>query len=235
MTVGFPDYQASSNTTGPPIANQAAFSLSNATPFNASGPVASWASSRIRVFPSGSGQGCTVTVTYYADAALTQPVGSYQWIIAAPSALAVVTENLGPFVNINVTTTTVAAFNCLIQLIPQSAGVTGIRYIAVGNEAHMVNVSVPASTTTSVAMPFTTEGPGQWTTYARDASAKLNVAIWQVGQNGGQSIKLDEQDGIVNPTNRPLYGGNQSIVMFVTNTDGAAAHSLDARVVIDGR
>ncbi len=96
-------------------------------------------------------------------------------------------------------------------------------------------MSIPASGSQNVLLPFVAEGPGHWTVYPRDTAAKLNVAIWEVGQNGGQSVKMDEQDAIAVSVNRPLYGANQVIGLFVTNTDATAAHALDARVVIDGR
>jgi hypothetical protein len=235
MTVGFPDFQAYANTTGLPIVDQPAFSLSNATPFSANGSISSYVSARMRVFPSGSARGCTATATYYSDAALTDAVGSYQWIVAAPSGLAVLIPNLGPYVRISVTTTTVGAFNCLIQFTPQSTSCSSPRYLAVGNEANMVNVSIPASTTQSVFLPFVAEGPGYWMVFPRDASAKLNVQVWEVGQNGGQSVKCDEQDAIAVPVNRQIFGANQVMGLFVTNTDGVSAHALDARLVIDGR
>jgi len=84
-------------------------------------------------------------------------------------------------------------------------------------------------------LPFVVEGPGHWTLYPRDAAAKLNCVVWEVGQGGGQARKIDEIDSLAAVSNRPLWGGNQGIALFVTNTDAAAAHALDARLLLDGR
>lgn len=234
---GHPDWQDITQATGTPLADQPAFSLSSTNPFAASGWISSWPSMRIRVAPSGSSQGCTVTLTYSLDAAGAHPTGSYQWIVAAPAVLAVIVPNLGPFVTLSITTTTGTAFNTAIQLMPLLAACASPRYMAVGNEVHFVNQSVAASATVSALLPFVAEGPGQWTLYPRDATGKLNGLVWEVGQGGGQSVKVDEVDGILPtaPVNRPVYGASQGLGLFVTNTDGTSAHSFDARLIIDGR
>jgi hypothetical protein len=235
MTVGFPDWQDAPNTTGIPIINNAAFSLSAATPAAASGYISNYPSARIRIAPTGAAQGCTVTVTYYADSTLATVMGSYTWTLAAPSVLSVIVPNLGNFISLSVTTVTVAAFNCAIQLTPYIAVPESQRYPFVGNAILINNQVVAISGSFSALMPAVAEGPGYWFINPHDATGKLNFALWTTGQGGGQTILVDLNNGAVAPFNRTFLGDKATIGLFVTNTDGTATHAFDARVAIDGR
>lgn len=235
MTVGYPDDQAFTNATGPPIADNPAFSLVTGSPFTAAGFITNFQSARVRVVPSGTTIGATCTISYFADATLADLLGTYTWIIAPTGGLAAIVPTLGPYVQITVSTVSAVANNTAIQLTPMTAPCASVRYLAVGNDAVALNVSIAASGNAVITTPFVAEGPGYWYFNPRDNAAKLNAVMWDLSENGSRVSQLDQVQGAVAATNRPLMGAPRLLQLQVTNTDAAAAHSFDARICIDGR
>lgn len=235
MTVGYPDDQAFPNSSGPPIADNPAFSLVTGSPFTGAGFVTNFPSCRVRVVPSGSAIGATCTIAYFTDATLAEQLGTFTWIIGPSGNLAAIVPNLGPYVQITVSTVSAVANNTAIQLTPLTAACASVRYIAVGTDATALNTSVALSSTAQLTTPYVLEGPGYWYFNPRDNSAKLNAVMWELSENGSRQFQLDQVQGAVAATNRPLFGAPRLLQLQVTNTDATAAHSFDARICIDGR
>lgn len=235
MSIGYPDDQGYPNSTGPPIADQPAFSLSPGTPFHAEGFVGNFPAVRVHVSPAGGTNGCAVNVSYYDDETKAFIVGQYNWIIGPGSALPAVAPNLAPYVTIDVTTTVAGANNCAIQLTPMTTAVPSVRYYAVGNEGTALNVAIPASGNTTLLLPFVVEGPGQLFVNPRDTAGKLNFEVWEIGQSGGNQWPIALIQNPAGPAQVPLYAAGQTLRLAVNNVDAAGPHSFDARLVVDGR
>lgn len=236
MTIGYPDDQSFPNATGAAIADQQAFSLSAATPFAASGFITNFSSMRVRVNPSGAGNGCFVTVTYFADATLADSLGRYSWTVAATSQLSAIVPTLGPFVQIQVTTTIGPAFNCQIQATPLTVAVAKIEYPVTGNEGFMNNHSIGAGNTFTVILPFVVEGAAHVFVYPHDASGKINAEVDELAQDGTIINKITGKDALTNVAewNADFQASNHPLQLAVTNTD-AVGHTVDAALVVTGR
>lgn len=236
MTIGYPDDQAFPNATGSPIADQQAFSLSAATPFDAQGFITNFASARVRVNPSGGGNGCVCTVAYYADATLADQLGLYSWTISATSQLSAIVPNLGPYLKIDVTTSIGPAFTCQIQLTPVTTPVDKIEYPATGNEASMNAHSIGAGNTFTVILPFVVEGAGHVFVYPHDATGTINAEVDELTQMGTIAHKITGKDGLKSTAewNGDFQAPAATIQLAVTNTD-TVGHTVDAAIVVTGR
>lgn len=236
MTAGYPDWQDQPNAVGTAIADSPAFSLSAATPFTAAGYVTNFAAARVKVNPSGGGNGCQVVVAYFTDATLADQLGSYSWIISATSALGAIVPTLGPYVQIQVTTTIGPAFNCQILLTPLSVPVDHVQYPVTGNEAVVNNHSIGAGNTFAVIVPFVVEGAAHVFVYPHDITGTINAEVDELTQQGTIAHKITEKDALKSTAewNGDFQAPAATLQLAITNTD-TVGHTVDACIVVTGR
>lgn len=235
MTVGYPDWQAFPNSSGPPFAAQTAFPLSATNPFSAAGFITNYPSLRLRIRVSGSTQGCAVTLSYFTDASQTLALGSYSWTLGPAQTLAALAPNLGAYAVLSVTSSDPTVRNTIIEAIPFVLAPYAVRYLGVGNECSLLNVTVAISGTTSVRLPQVAEGPGYLMVQPQDTLGKLVIQVWELGQDGSQVVKVAELSGLTGPAYAAIYGSSSGLQLTVNNTDAGATHALYARLCVDGR
>lgn len=236
MTVGYPDDQAYPNATGSPIADQQNFLLSAATPFTAAGFITNFPSARVRINPTGAGNGCVCTISYYADATLADQLGSYSWTVAATSQLSAIVPTLGPYVQISVTTSIALVFGCQIQLTPLTVAVPKVEYPVTGNEASINNHSIGAGNTFLVILPFVIEGSAHVFVYPHDVTGTINAEVDELTQQSTIAHKITEKDALKSTAewNGDFQAPAATIQLAVTNTD-TVGHTVDAAIVVTGR
>lgn len=231
---GHPDYQGYAQWRGDIIVANPAFSLKNTTPFHVEAIVTQWASLTLNV-DTALAAGATVTATFWTDATAVVQTAQLQWIINVVSDLEVQIPILGNFITFDVSTTSAVAGNLSITCIPSNIVVSGSRYWVLRNTVHNTALSIAASGTKTDIMPHIAEGPGYMYFRNRENNANVTVGLFLVNADStlGDRIFFEATTGPV--LNLSFLGARHGIAIQIANNDGAAAHTVDYWVALDGR
>lgn len=234
--MGHPDFQSYANWRGPIIASQTAFPLSPANPFHVETVVTNYASLFLRVTGAAfNGIPALIVCMFYTDSTKAIQLDSFVWQTTFNAELSVLVPVLGNYMTLDITTTTAGPTNTRITCIPQNLAPTSCSYTPAGSEAIGQNVLVAASTELDAIMPVIREG--RISAYVRDTagSAKFNINLNELDQTGAVISEFASLPLLAAPATIEALGGTNPIRLRIFNTDGAAGHTVNYRLIGDGR
>lgn len=231
---GHPDGQSYALWRGTPLFASSSVAVSNGNPIIKSGLITNFASIRIRASTSPA-NGMTVNCQYFTDPTLIVPVGGYSWGVPTGMSLDVLAPALGNFVQVTVSTTTVAVFNIALAILGMNVGVSYPTYPFPTNDVESNSTSVAASSSLIVPLLFVMAGRCHFSFRDINSSTKLSffVSVYNLDGTVGEPII---------PNLAPQGQGFEDFTIDATplcvniaNGDAAAAHNAGYFLSIDGR
>lgn len=231
---GHPDGQNYALWRGPNFIANPTFPLSNSNPCIVAGQVTNYSSLMFNLQCNVVG-GVSIAIAYFTDQAMTNQVFAQGWVLPQNGVLNVILPIAGNYVQLTVTTPTVAATNTPISLYPTNTPTHKRSYLTTGNVIQGFNVSVPASSTITALLPFLAAGHGYVFISDRASSGHLTGRVVTVGQNGNAIARLIDYNTLVATQAQLFIAPEYMIRIEVDNSDAAAAHNVNYYLSADGR
>lgn len=231
---GHPDDQSYASWRGPLLGSATAAHIDSTHPITVQGYVTNFAS--IFLFLSNINPvGLQVQVVFFVDATQAQLCGSTAWTIRQGGGLSCYTPALGNFVVITLSTNDATGGTILYTFAPSNTPCSSARYNSSGALVEQFNQSIAANTTSNFSLQTVAEGPAS--VYFNDlaASTHLSFGVITVSDSGVRTGRILFVAAPATVFNGVLYVPRGPIAVQVVNNDGAAAHSFDASLVVDGR
>jgi hypothetical protein len=233
-TPGHPDWQTYATWRGPDFFAAAAWALSAANPAVAQGYVTNYSSLAVNVGCNNPG-GMTVTVSWFTDATQAVGVGLRQWTLPNGFILSVIVPALANYVVFQAATSDAAAANDLISAYPANSQVSGYSFDT--QKARIGNILESVAAGASNIRPLGRIAQGDAWVHVKDdtASTHLTFQIREMAANGALGSVVWEAAAPVTIADARLVVTDVPLALDITNLDGAAAHTCDYYLAVDGR
>jgi hypothetical protein len=159
---------------------------------------------------------------------------SYQWKITTLTGLVAIVPLLSTQWRLHVVVPAAQNANVDITATPTNVGVQDIAYPVVGNNIIVGTTSIPASGTDKNDLTHIQGGQAFVEVIPFDTSAKLKFFVVEQNDDGSTGSTVWENDGPTAIHTDFLMLPDTPCSLFVSNTDGAAAHSYKASLVPGG-
>lgn len=231
---GHPDGQNYAIWRGPDFFASSAQHVDSATPIVAQGLVTSYASLVVNANSAITG-GITVTADWYTDATFAIRTVRQQWDLPTLMNLDAILPCLGNFVQVVISTTSVAGGSIPASIYPTNTPVDAPRYVSTKNILGGNAVVVPAATTLEFTLPAIGAGKGH--VYFEDvtASTKLTAKVATLKIDSTQDRPLVNIPNPVTSFQSDFNAPDLPVGIFIANGDGVAAHNCNYSLHIDGR
>lgn len=230
---GHPDGQSYAVWRGTPLFASASAPISNGNPIIVTGLITNFASIRIRASTSPA-NGMTINCQYFTDPTLTVPVGGYSWGVPNGMSLDVLAPALGNFVQVTVSTTTVAVFDIALAVLGMNVGVSAPTYPFANNDVSATTVSVAASSSVIVPLLFVMAGRAHFWWRDITSSGKLSFFINALALNGVPGVGITTNAAPVTQVSGDFTIDATPLCVNISNSD-TVAHSAGYFLSIDGR
>lgn len=236
MTItGFPDFQSLPQWRAPNLL--AAYSQTLNPGVNRSGAllVANWRGVQLRVGPSAGF--CRANLTWYDDTAETNQVATDGFGVGTGLVLAAVIPAKGHYCDLNLNVTSAGAMTAQTSLMPTNSVTDRISYLASNNFLALSGHSVPLSTTQLIALPLVQGGPATLNWSFGDVSGSVAVAVVRLKEDGTLGDVLADLGSatVTTPFTQQVTLVDDSCGLRLINSDAAAAHNVNVRLVPAGR
>lgn len=233
MTVptGAPDWQTQTQQHGQVIVLVSNSPIAAGSTVLFSGASAAWASFQVRF--TCQAFGAILTIDWFADAGLTEGVGTDSWNITHLTGLQMVYPVQAPYCRIKVTNNqTTAAIAGTIYVIGTQINVESTKYLVTAQTVLQTGITLAASGTNAYHPSFLARGNAQLTFTPTDATGKLSVSLFAEDQAFNHNATLYSNPGPTGQVTVPLQIPDQPLGLNIVNTDGAAPHSYDVALII---
>lgn len=192
------------------------------------GPFATFNYASVGVRVSASLNGITVTLNWWQDQARTLLVAAESWEVNTNTGLLVIVPVKGAYLDVQLNNRAASSQTAQTYVWGVNLQTPVPRYPTGADVIALNNVSVPASTTNNYWRTFLHSGQAMLYLEALDASAKLSVFVQTQDSQLNTLARLFRVTGLTGILNVAFPCPPQIVFLTVTNTDGAAAHSLIA-------
>ena len=230
--MGHPDFQDPAVWRGPVTFGQA-ITVTTVSTTVVDTEVTNFASVVITATPPTNG--VTITCAFYTDSTKALLASFQSWTLSAGARLEVIVPSMANFLEVRVTTAQAGNQNLSLVVLPTNLGVSRIAYPRTGNSTSALNQSIALSSSQAFVLPQVIEGEGYLYANPLDASAKLNLTVRHLAQDGTALSKIAQVTGLAAAQDLEFLTSTNPVDVLVTNTDGAAAHSLELRCQVQSR
>lgn len=226
---GYPDYQAYPNWRTPNLLSTGSWNL--ATGVHNVGAVITQAYAAVAWTASCSaGYGFT-TLTWYADAALTESLGDDRWVLAPWVATVVTVPARGPYVQATVTVQSAANMVAGLNLAGENSSPGQITYPVAVQRIFTGTVAVPGGGSSVHPFPFITKGAGTLNFVPLDTSAKLQCHLVTLNPDETVNQFLADFGTPAAAIYEQIAVSDDCVGVSVVNTAATTAHSYQLQAV----
>lgn len=231
---GHPDDQTYANWRGPVLGAANNVHIDSTHSITVQGYVTNFSGIQVFLAPT-SFNGIFLVASFFVDATLATFTGQKQWQLGKGQDMRCVMPALGNYVQLTLSTTDVAGGQVSYAFTPTNLAAPSTRYNGIVEAQAQTGLSLAANATVLVLATFLAEGPGY--VYFNDdlASAKIFCALSFANPDGTEGARIFIKPVGVQQAQQTFYAPDSALLLHLQNTDGAAAHTVDYALIIDGR